>query len=51
MKDFDDQCCGNCKYHQHEDVDDGWVCTNSESDYCSDWTEYEDWCPDWEERG
>ena len=22
------ECCGTCKYHQHEDTDDGWVCVN-----------------------
>lgn len=45
-----DECCGNCKYHVHESIDDGWVCTNDESDNCADWTEYSDWCIDWELR-
>ena len=44
-------CCGNCKYHKHESVDDGWICTNPESDYVADWTEYSDYCSDYEERG
>ena len=44
------ECCGTCKYHQHEDVDNGWVCVNPDSDYCSDWTEYNDYCVDYEER-
>lgn len=42
--------CGNCKWHRHEDVTDGWVCTNDQSDYCTCWTEYEDYCEDFEER-
>lgn len=32
------RCCGTCKWRQHEDVDDGWVCVNSDSEYCTDWT-------------
>ena len=43
-------CCGNCKYHHHEDIDDGWVCVNDASEYCTDFTEYADVCPDWEGR-
>lgn len=45
-----EQICGTCKWHKHEDIDDGWVCVNDRSDYCTDWTEYEDTCEDWEER-
>lgn len=44
------EICGTCKYHKHESVDDGWVCVNPESEYCTDWTEYDDWCIDWEWR-
>ena len=43
--------CGNCKYHYHEDIDDGWVCVNPRSRFCTDWTEYEDTCEAWEEKG
>lgn len=46
----DRRICGNCKYHVHEEIDDGWVCTNEQSRYCTDWTEYEDSCEDFEER-
>ena len=44
------QCCGTCKYHQFENVNDGYVCVNSDSEYCADWTEYSDFCEEWEER-
>lgn len=42
--------CGTCRYHQHESINDGWVCINPESDCCADWTEYGDSCEDWEGR-
>ena len=44
------ECCGTCKYHKHENIDDGWVCVNPDSDNLSDWTEYADCCSEWEER-
>ena len=47
---MDDKCCGTCKYHHHEDIDDGWVCTNVDSEYVAEWTEYKDFCDEWEER-
>ncbi len=47
---IDDKCCGTCKYHHHENIDDGWVCVNDRSEYCADWTEYEDFCEEYEER-
>ena len=30
--------CGFCKWHKHEDIDDGWICTNPDSEYVADWT-------------
>jgi len=45
-----DRICGKCKWHQHEDIDDGWVCVNDRSEYCTDWTEYTDSCNEFEER-
>lgn len=44
------KCCGTCKWHEYEDIDNGWVCVNVDSEYCSDWTEYGHCCSDWEER-
>lgn len=46
----DRHLCGNCRWHMHEDTDDGFVCVNSDSEYCADWTAYYFVCPDWEER-
>ena len=43
--------CGECKWHTYEDIDHGWVCTNPDSPYCADWTEYEDDCDYFQERG
>lgn len=40
--------CGTCNFHHN--AGDGWVCVNSDSDYCTDYTEYTDSCEDWEER-
>lgn len=43
-------CCGTCKHHRHEDIDDGWVCVNPDSEYYTEWTEYRDVCEEWEGR-
>ena len=48
MKIDKQKCCGNCKYHVHEPIDDGWVCVNSESTRCADWTDNEYTCCHWE---
>jgi len=50
MSRYDDRICGKCKWHVHEDIDDGWVCVNDRSEYCTDWTEYTDSCNEFEER-
>lgn len=42
--------CEDCKYYEHEDIDDGYVCVNSDSDYCADWVEPDYGCVDFEER-
>lgn len=44
------EICGTCKWHEHENISDGWVCVNSDSEYCADYTEYNDTCEEWEER-
>ena len=45
-----ERCCYNCKYHEFEDIDNGWVCVNDESEFVADWTEPTFGCPEWEER-
>ena len=46
--------CGKCKYHEctdpRNDIDAEWVCSNPDSDYYADITEYTDYCMDFEER-
>lgn len=43
------KCCGTCKWHECE-MDDSWICFNSDSEYCADWTDYGHCCEKWEER-
>ena len=45
-----DVCCGNCKYHVHDDNGDG-MCVNADSDACADWTDDSDICGNWAEKG
>ena len=46
-----EECCGTCNYHKnYTGTDDGWVCVNPDSDYYTDWTEYNDRCDEWEEK-
>lgn len=40
--------CGNCRWHYHEDIDDGYMCVNAESNRCADWTDDTDFCEAWE---
>ena len=35
---LDDKCCRTCKYHHHENIDDGWECVKDRSEYFADWT-------------
>ena len=28
----DDKCCGTCKYHCHENIDNGWIYVNDQSE-------------------
>ena len=46
----DKECCGTCKYHCYEKADQGWICTKDSSDYCADWTDYDDCCDEYEEK-
>lgn len=42
------QVCGTCKYHHYDGTSEGFTCTNPDSDYFADWTEWNDCCSDWE---
>ena len=42
--------CGTCRYHYHEEIDDGWVCVNSDSVSCADFIQDAEWCDAYEER-
>lgn len=44
------KCCGTCKWHCHEDIDNGFVCVNDKSEHCAEWMEYFYCCEEWEER-
>lgn len=45
-----DECCGTCKWHEHDNWDDEWVCSNTSSDCYGVNTEYRDSCTNYEER-
>lgn len=47
-KNMDKKCCGNCQYHEYEDISQGFVCGNDKSEYVADWTEYNHCCEEWE---
>ena len=42
--------CETCRYYEYESIDDGYVCVNSDSEYCSDWVEPEHCCEDWSKK-
>lgn len=44
----ENQCCGNCLFH--EKIDGRWTCTQPGSEYAYYETEYTDVCDEWEER-
>lgn len=43
------RCCGNCEYADYDDVD-GYVCSNEESEYLSDFVEYDFCCAEHEQN-
>ena len=40
--------CGTCRYTKHDTM--GFYCCNTNSEYCTDYTEYGDSCEDWEAK-
>ena len=46
-----EKICGTCAYHKRdENFEDDWMCVNDESEFCADWTQYNDRCAEWEAR-
>ena len=45
-----DRKCENCRYCEHEDISDGYVCVNDESEYWADWVEPKHCCAEWVEK-
>lgn len=43
------QCCGTCKYGNYDPMKDC-VCVNIDSEYFTDFVEYDHTCEDWEEK-
>ena len=44
-------CCGNCKWHKQDlYFPEDWICCNNESEYVTDYTDYNHGCDAWEER-
>lgn len=41
--------CGTCAYISNEDIDDGYVCVNPNSQYVTEWRGDDDYCEEWEE--
>jgi len=48
MSNDKEKICGTCRWHQRSGDD--WLCVNSDSEYCSDWTGYTDSCSEYEGR-
>lgn len=44
-----ERCCGTCEYGSYSKTD-GYVCTNNESEYVADYTEYSHSCENWERK-
>lgn len=42
--------CGNCRFHKYDSKIDLWFCENPESEWYTDWTEYNYECDDFEDR-
>ena len=46
-----EKICGECRWHCRDDSHPSdWLCTNNDSDYCAEYTGYEDSCGCWEGR-
>jgi len=46
---MENKICGTCKWHyQCADFPEDFICVCGKSDYCTDWTGYNDTCDEWE---
>lgn len=45
-----DKCCGNCKWHEHDEQYGDWVCVNADSENVADFTDYEYSCEEFKEK-
>ena len=39
--------CENCFYCKYDEKNDGYVCVNDNSDYCTDCVDEYHWCEEW----
>lgn len=37
---MDDKCCGTCKYHKYENISQGWICHNADSEQLANRMDY-----------
>lgn len=42
--------CGNCIYHVYDELEDGYICVNRESDMWLSYTTHEDGCEKWAKK-
>lgn len=47
---MDKICCGNCKYNEYELKSDDYVCGNTDSEFYSDYIDFENSCDEFCER-
>ena len=44
------KCCKTCNFYIFEDITDGYVCCNSDSEHCADWVEANQICNAYESK-
>ena len=48
---MDRECCGICKWHKQDYYfKEDYICCNGDSDYVTDYTDYNHCCDEYEER-
>ena len=47
---MDDKCCGTCKYYKYENISQGWICHNADSEQLVNRLDYSNCCEEWTER-